>query len=168
MRAGARRELFFDPKHCKAAIVTCGGLCPGLNVVIREIVMSLWYNYGCRDIWGAKYGYRGLFEDPEYWIELKPSVVTDIHHQGGTILGSSRGGYKGEEDVGNKILDELVKRGINLLFVIGGDGTHKGIEALFKLIRKRKLEIAIGGIPKTIDNDIPIIDKSFGFDTAVH
>lgn len=148
--------------------MTCGGLCPGLNVVIREIVMSLWYNYGCRSIYGIKYGYRGLFENPDYWIELTPKVVTNIHHEGGTILGSSRGGYKGEEEIGLKIIAELKKRGINLLYVIGGDGTHKGVESLYKLMREKEVDIAIGGIPKTIDNDIPLIDKSFGFDTAVH
>lgn len=83
-------------------------------------------------------------------------------YQGGTIFGSSRGGFNAE-----KIINAIVEKGINHLYVIGGDGTHRGITQLSEKLREKKLEISIAGIPKTIDNDIPIIDKSFGFETAV-
>ena len=161
-RSGPSREIYFDPPRTKAAIVTCGGLCPGLNVVIRELVMCMWFNYGVRQIYGVKWGYRGFYENfPEHWIELKPSVVSHIHDAGGTILGSSRGGFDGE-----KIIKALLDQGVEMLFCIGGDGTHRGVNALAEIINARKLKIALVGVPKTIDNDIPILDKSFGFDTA--
>ncbi len=145
----------------KAAIVTCGGLCPGLNVVIREIYTTLTM-YGCQEIWGIKYGYMGFYSGEEYWIRLYEKFIRELQYQGGTIFGSSRGGFDLE-----KIIDALVEKGINHLYVIGGDGTHRGISVLAEEMRRRKLEISIVGVPKTIDNDIPYIDKSFGFETAV-
>ncbi|CAD8131465.1 unnamed protein product [Paramecium pentaurelia] len=160
LRAGPRKSLFFDPKTVKAAIVTCGGLCPGLNVVIRELYMSLHYNYGVQDIYGIKYGYKGFYTYD--WIKFDANYVKNIHNLGGTILGSSRGGF----DL-NKIVEAIVNHGINQVFCLGGDGTHGGVLELFKELRKRKLKISIVGIPKTIDNDIAIIDESFGFETAV-
>jgi 6-phosphofructokinase 1 len=158
---GPRLHIAFNPSEVNVAIVTCGGLCPGLNVVIRELVMSLWYNYGVRKIFGIKYGYEG-FQESNEWIELSPSVVREIHYQGGTILGTSRGGFNGE-----KITETLQNKNINMVFAIGGDGTHRGINDLYKIFQKKKLKIAIAGIPKTIDNDIPLIDRSFGFESAV-
>ena len=152
----------------RATIVTCGGLAPGLNVVIREIVMSLWYNYGVRHIWGIKWGYQGFYmgdarlDKDQYWVQLTPKMVVDIHHQGGTIVGSSRGKFDKE-----KIIERLRMRNINMVFCVGGDGTHRAIEQLGQSIKEEKLQIALVGVPKTIDNDIPIIDKTFGFDTAV-
>lgn len=140
--------------------MTCGGLCPGLNVVIREIVMCLWYNYGVRNIFGVKWGYRG-FHKSEDIIELNPSIVKRIHHQGGTFLGSSRGGFDAKV-----IINACKERGINHLYIIGGDGTHKGIYKLYEYATENLDKISICGIPKTIDNDIPLIDKSFGFDTS--
>jgi len=160
LRAGPRKNLYFDSKEVKACIVTCGGLCPGLNVVIRELVRTLMINYHVKEVYGIKYGYKGFYDYE--WENLTVESVNSIHKLGGTILGSSRGGF----DL-NKIMDKLIEKGINQVFAIGGDGTHRGIYVLFEEIQRRKLKIAIVGIPKTIDNDIPIIDKSFGFDTSV-
>jgi 6-phosphofructokinase 1 len=123
--------------------------------------MSLWFNYGVRTIYGIKWGYEGIYDDSA-WIELCPCNVKDIHTIGGTILGTSRGGFDGI-----KIVDALEKKGINMIFSIGGDGTHRGILAMSKEIEKRGLKIILAGIPKTIDNDIPIIDRSFGFESSV-
>ena len=159
--AGPRKHIAFEPKDVKAVIVTCGGLCPGLNVVIRELVMSLYFNYGVRSITGIKFGYAG-FEQDSTWIEFTPKNVSEIHTLGGTILGSSRGGFDQE-----KIVDRLVLKGVNMVFAIGGDGTHRAIAKLSEEINKRGLKIGLAGIPKTIDNDIPLIDRSFGFVTSV-
>jgi 6-phosphofructokinase 1 len=154
--------VFFDPSKVKAAIVTCGGLCPGLNVVIREIVMSLHFNYESPEIYGIQWGYKGFYTNPDKnWIKLTPQQVKNIHKFGGTILGSSRGGF--DKD---KILNALQEKGINQVYIIGGDGTHRGINELIKRAIERRMVISFVGIPKTIDNDIPIIDNSFGFNTA--
>jgi len=161
-RSGPRLHIALDPSQVKVAIVTCGGICPGLNVVIRELVMSLYFNYGVRTIYGIKWGYSGFYMHEESWITLDPKYVADIHLQGGTILGTSRGGFDGV-----KITDSIEAKGINMIFSIGGDGTHRGIMALSKEFQKRNLKIVLAGIPKTIDNDIPIIDRSFGFETAI-
>src|ERR1035437_1327677 len=162
IKAGPRDHVFFDPKLVRAAIVTCGGLCPGLNVVIREIVMSLYFNYDAKTIYGINWGYKGFYENVDKnWIPLTPKIVKNIHKQGGTILGSSRGGFNAD-----KILDGLVAKGINQVYLIGGDGTHRGINELIKRAIERKVVISFVGIPKTIDNDIPLIDYSFGFTTA--
>ncbi len=160
--AGPRDTIFFNPKQTRAAIVTCGGLCPGINDVIRGIVLSLTYNYNVREIFGIRYGYKGLVE--RHGIEpkrLTPEVVDHITSLGGTILGSSRG----PQDVG-EMVDYMVKHGINLLFTIGGDGTQRGSLAIANEVEKRGLHIAVVGIPKTIDNDISYIQRTFGFETA--
>ena len=156
--------MVFKPEEIRAAIVTCGGLCPGLNAVIKSLVECLSYEYGAKEIWGIRWGYRGFYEKDEYWIKLDPAGVKGIQNEGGTVLGSSRGGFDGP-----KIIAALKKRGINQLYLIGGDGTHRGINALQDLIRKTEpnLRVSICGVPKTIDNDIPLIDRSFGFSTAV-
>lgn len=71
IKSGPRKEIFFDPEETKVCIVTCGGLCPGLNTVIREITMSLWYNYEVREIYGVKWGYKGLYTDiKNNWMKL--------------------------------------------------------------------------------------------------
>lgn len=163
-KAGPRASLFFEPEQVHAAVLTAGGLCPGLNDVVRGIVMTLWYRYGVRKVTGLRYGYRGLYaieETPP--VELFPEVVRDIHRHGGTMLGSSRGGG---EKIG-LMVDTLVAQGINVLFTIGGDGTQKGALAIAREIERRKLPIAVVGIPKTIDNDLSFVEKSFGFETAV-
>ncbi len=161
-KAGPKEFIFFEPSKTKVGIVTCGGLCPGLNNVIRGLVMQLWYRYGVRRILGFRYGYEGLV--PKYnhpYMELNPQVVERIHNQGGTILGTSRG----KQDI-TEIVDTLEIHNINILFTIGGDGTLRGAHAIHEEIERRKLKIAVVGIPKTIDNDINFIDRSFGFETA--
>ena len=163
-KAGPRERIYFNPSDVHAAIITCGGLCPGLNDVIRSIVMTLWYQYGVTTITGIKFGYRGFFENGKIdSVELNPQIVLDIHRCGGTILGSSRG--NGEKT--GTIVDALEQNNINILFTIGGDGTQKGAMAIQKEISRRGRNISVIGIPKTIDNDLSFIQKSFGFDTAV-
>lgn len=162
-KAGPRRKIFFDPKKIKCAVVTAGGLCPGLNDVIRSIVLELYYIYGVRNIIGIPYGYQGFM--PEYGhpvIELTPERVSYIHELGGTILASSRGLYPVET-----IVDALQQLNVNILFAIGGDGTLRGAQLIAEEIRKRNMTTAVIGIPKTIDNDISWVEKSFGFETAV-
>jgi 6-phosphofructokinase 1 len=162
--AGPREMIYFSPAHVHAGIVSCGGLCPGLNDVIRAIVRCLWYRYGVNRISGIRYGYLGFL--PEHQFEIKrldPSIVDDIHKLGGTFLGSARGG--GREVV--KIVDTMERLNLNMLFTIGGDGTQRGTMDIAEEIDKRKLKIAMIGIPKTVDNDFAIIDRSFGFNTAV-
>ncbi|KAG6772075.1 hypothetical protein POTOM_023471 [Populus tomentosa] len=159
-RAGPRQKVYFDSDEVHACIVTCGGLCPGLNTVIREIVYSLYHMYGVTTVLGIDGGYRGFYA--RNTIALTPKVVNDIHKRGGTILGTSRGGHDT-----SKIVDSIQDRGINQVYIIGGDGTQKGASVIFEEIRRRGLKVVVAGIPKTIDNDIPVIDKSFGFDTAV-
>ncbi|KAK8980216.1 hypothetical protein V6N11_061430 [Hibiscus sabdariffa] len=159
-RAGPRQRVYFESDEVHACIVTCGGLCPGLNTVIREIVCGLHYMYGVNKILGIDGGYRGFYA--KNTVTLTPKVVDDIHKRGGTTLGTSRGGHDT-----SKIVDSIQDRGINQVYIIGGDGTQKGAAVIFEEIRRRGLKVAVAGIPKTIDNDIPVIDKSFGFDTAV-
>ncbi len=161
--AGQRKKLFFNPPYTRAAIVTCGGLCPGLNDVIRSIVMESHYHYGLKSILGIRYGYSGLKESSSFQpIELTPDMVTDIHKTGGTILGSSRGGTDNIDD----LVDSLENMGINILYAIGGDGTLSGAHQISVRAIERGLPLSVIGIPKTIDNDINFIQKSFGFETA--
>ncbi|SHN47710.1 ATP-dependent 6-phosphofructokinase [Cryptosporangium aurantiacum] len=157
---GPRRKLFFDPSEVTAAIVTCGGLCPGLNNVIRALVLHLRHAYGCRDVLGFRNGYQGLADGSEP-LRLTPELVRDIHTRGGTILGTSRG----NQDPATMI-ETLVRHNVNMLFVVGGDGTLRGAQTLATEAARRDLPIAVVGVPKTIDNDIPWIDHSFGFQTA--
>lgn len=160
--AGPRRRCFFDPAKTRVGIVNCGGLCPGLNDVIRGLVMESHHGYGIQQVHGFRYGYRGLIEDHGHApISLTPNLVSDIHEDGGSILSSSRG----PQDL-SRIVDRLERMSINILFTIGGDGTLRGAMDLCDEIKRRGLEIAVIGIPKTIDNDIQFIDQSFGFDTA--
>ncbi|KAK3210584.1 hypothetical protein Dsin_015290 [Dipteronia sinensis] len=159
-RAGPRQKVYFESDEVHACIVTCGGLCPGLNTVIREIVCGLYHMYGVKRVLGIDGGYRGFYA--KNTVPLTPKVVNDIHKRGGTIIGTSRGGHDT-----SKIVDSIQDRGINQVFIIGGDGTQKGASVIFEEVRKRGLKVAVAGIPKTIDNDIPVIDKSFGFDSAV-
>ena len=162
--AGPRQNIYFNPAHVHAAICTCGGICPGLNNVIRAIVRCLWYRYGVRRISGIRFGYQGLLPtSKETPMELNPDVVDDIQEKGGTILGSARGGGKQTAD----IVDTLERMNVNMLFTIGGDGTLRGAHAIAEEIKNRGLKIAVVGVPKTIDNDLALIQTSFGFDTAV-
>lgn len=161
--AGPRKKLFFDPRQVRAAIVTCGGLCPGLNNVIRSVTRELIRGYGVTTVLGIRGGYRGL--DPNRSkppIDLTENVVEDIHKEGGTVLGTSRGPV----DMGIAV-EFLISRQINVLFCIGGDGTQRGGNALFEEARKRGHSLAVVGIPKTIDNDVRFVTRTFGFGTAV-
>ena len=159
--AGPRRKLFFDPAKVSAGIVTCGGVCPGLNNVIRAIVNIIWYRYGVRRIVGFKYGFKGLTGAVPY-IQLTPDFVKDVHNFGGTLLGTSRGPQS------EKVMaDYLLSEKIDILFCIGGDGTMKGTHALATEMSSRQAHVSIIGIGKTIDNDILYLDRSFGFETAV-
>jgi 6-phosphofructokinase 1 len=161
--AGPREKLFFDPVKTRAGIVTCGGLCPGLNNVIRSLVLQLHHGYGVREILGFTNGYQGL--DP--WrgsepIPLTPEFVEDIHKEGGTVLNASRGPV----DV-SVAVDNLIRRKVNILFVVGGDGTQRGGAELFREAELRGHALSVVGIPKTIDNDVPFVTRTFGYVTAV-
>lgn len=161
LRGAPRKHIIMPPEAVKAAIITCGGLCPGLNAVIRDLVMTLFYNYGVREIYGVTSGYRGFYT-PNSYRKLDPNVVQDIHELGGTIIKSSRGGW----DL-KRIADGIEEAGFNQIYILGGDGTHRGIKELVNEFERRGTSIWISGISKTIDNDIPVIDKSFGFETSV-
>jgi len=160
--AGPRRSIFFDPAKMRVGIVTCGGLCPGINDVIRGLVMELAFHYGVQRIHGFRNGYQGFISRYGHDVlDLTPALVSDIDEDGGTILGTSRGGQDPEE-----IVDCLERMNVNALFVIGGDGTLRGAMQIAGVIAARGQRIAVVGIPKTIDNDIPFIDQSFGFQSA--
>ncbi|ELP93134.1 Pyrophosphate--fructose 6-phosphate 1-phosphotransferase, putative [Entamoeba invadens IP1] len=160
--AGPMEKLFFIPERTKVGIVTCGGLCPGLNNVIRGLVMNLQNRYGVKEIYGLKYGYEGLTPDKSECIKLDNTNVSDIHQRGGTILGSSRGNQN------PKVMAQfLIDNNFNILFTLGGDGTLRGANEIDQELRRRKSPISVIGIPKTIDNDICYTDSTFGFDTAV-
>lgn len=161
--AGPRRKIFFDPAAARAAIVTCGGLCPGLNDVIRRLVLTLSYHYGVKQIFGIRYGYRGLVEGTgEIPLMLDPGEIEAVSNDGGTFLGSSRGNQDPVD-----MVDFLERRRIGILFTIGGDGTQRGALAISNEARRREYPLSVIGIPKTIDNDIALVEKTFGFDTAV-
>jgi 6-phosphofructokinase 1 len=162
-KAGPRSKIFFDPTTVRAAVVTCGGLCPGLNNVIRSLTLELHFNYRVAEVLGLRNGYMGL--NPEIGprpITLTPDVVSRIHTEGGTMLGTSRG----PQDVG--LMAEFLRRErIDMLFTIGGDGTQRGAHALAEELRRRGQNTALIGIPKTIDNDIVYCSRTFGFFSAV-
>lgn len=161
--AGPRARLYFDPKHTRAGIVTCGGLCPGLNNVIRSLFLELHYGYGVAEVLGFRGGYGGL--DPANGVEpvvITPDYVDDIHRKGGTILGTSRGPV----DIGVAV-DNLMARGVNILFTVGGDGTQRGANDLYQEARRRGHALAVVGVPKTIDNDVAFVSRTFGFFSAV-
>lgn len=160
--AGPRNNVFFNPSDVRAAIVTCGGLCPGLNTVIRELVVGLWDLYGVRQIFGITAGYRGFYSSSTQPVQLNPNIVHHWHTKGGTFLQTSRGGF----DL-CKIVDAIQNQAFNQVYIIGGDGTMRGAVKIFNEIKQRKLNVAVVGIPKTVDNDVGIIDRSFGFQTAV-
>ena len=161
--AGPRRQIFFDPSKLKCALVSCGGLCPGLNDIIRSIVLELHYGYGVRNIFGIRYGLQGFIAGYGHdLIDLTPESVVNIHDRGGTVLGSSRG----PQDL-DEIIDSLERMNIGLLFMIGGDGTLTAAGRIADNILDRGLKIGVVGVPKTIDNDIHMVARSFGFDTAV-
>jgi len=161
--AGPREMLFFDPSDLACGIVTCGGLCPGLNDVIRSIVLSSHHHYGVRKIFGFRYGYEGLVSRYGHTpLELSPDTVNRIHEIGGTVLGSSRGHQEASE-----MVNTLEDMKIGVLFAIGGDGTLRGARSIAKEATRRGMALSVIGIPKTIDNDVSFVQKTFGFETAV-
>ncbi|KAK9836290.1 hypothetical protein WJX81_002333 [Elliptochloris bilobata] len=162
-RSGPRRTIYWDPRQVTAAIVTCGGLCPGLNDVIQNIVFTL-EDYGVRPdaIFGIRYGLRGFYSRTSKPVELKQKRVDGIHLTGGTILGTSRGGA----DI-RRIVQRLSLWGINMLFVVGGNGGNAAANAIQQECEKQSVLCSVVGIPKSVDNDILLIDRCFGFDTAV-
>jgi 6-phosphofructokinase 1 len=160
--AGPRDKIFFDPRTVRCGIVTCGGLAPGLNNVVRGIVLELWAGYGVRHIFGFRFGYEGLIARYGHVpMTLTPESVAHIHHEGGTVLGTSRGSQEPAE-----LVDNLEANGIGILFVIGGDGSMNGAMRVCAEIARRGPRIGVIGVPKTIDNDVPFIDRSFGFVSA--
>jgi 6-phosphofructokinase 1 len=163
VRAGPRSTTHFEPSKVRAGIVTCGGLCPGLNNVIRELVHTLHFLYGANAVIGIRGGYAGFSGkkglEP---IQLTVDNVADIHHQGGTLLASSRGGFDIEA-----IVAFLKRERLSHLYVVGGDGTHRGAYTISEEVVRRQMNVAVVGIPKTIDNDVDLIDRSFGFTTSV-
>jgi len=162
-RAGPRKKIYFDPSKLRCGLVTCGGLCPGLNDIIRSIVLELYYGYGVRNICGVRYGLQGFISKYGHEIvELRPAIVAKILNLGGSILGSSRG----PQPIG-EIVDSLERMNIGILFMVGGDGTLVAAKKIAGIISERGLKISVVGIPKTIDNDIHLVSRSFGFDTAV-
>jgi len=161
--SGPRKKIFFDPSKLKCALVTCGGLCPGLNNIIRAVVLELYYRYRVKHIYGIRYGLQGFIPDYGHDVlQLNPETVAQIHEMGGSILGSSRG----PQDV-EAIVDCLERMDVGILFIIGGDGSLRAAEKINEEIRRRNDKISVIGIPKTIDNDIHMVSRSFGFDTAV-
>ncbi len=162
-QGGPRHKIFFDPTKLRCAVVSCGGLCPGVNDVIRAIILALHYNYGLRNIYGIRYGFQGFISSYGHELmDLTPESVAHIHERGGTILGSSRG----PQDI-ESIVDAIERMNVGLLFAVGGDGTMVASAKIADEIKKRELKIGVIGIPKTIDNDIYLVDRSFGFETAV-
>jgi 6-phosphofructokinase 1 len=161
--AGPREKIYFDPAKLQCGIVTCGGLCPGLNDVIRAIILSLYHHYGMKTVCGFQFGYEGLVPKHGHSpLELTPESVSRIHEMGGTVLGSSRG----NQEV-SQIVDTLERLQIGILFSLGGDGTLRGAHAIAEEVKRRGLKISVIGVPKTIDNDISYIQSTFGFETAV-
>jgi 6-phosphofructokinase 1 len=161
--AGPRERLFFDPTKTRAGIVTCGGLCPGLNNVIRSLFLQLRYGYGVPEVLGFRMGYQGLdpHRGPEPFV-LTHRMVDDIHQHGGTLLGTSRGPV----DIGIAV-EHLIRRGVDMLFCIGGDGTQRGAYALYEACRQRGHALSVVGVPKTIDNDVRYVTRTFGYLTAL-
>ncbi|MBI4800772.1 MAG: ATP-dependent 6-phosphofructokinase, partial [Desulfarculus sp.] len=162
-RAGPREKIYFDPTKLKAAIVTCGGMCPGINSLVRAIVLQLHYIYGVRNVVGVRYGLQGFI--PAYGhdlMDLNPTTVQNVHGRGGSFLGMSRGGQSIEE-----IVDSLERQNIGLLFMIGGDGTLRAAQSITEEITARGVKTGVVAIPKTIDNDISFVQVTFGFQTAV-
>ena len=162
-KAGPREKIFFDPARTKAAIVTCGGLCPGLNNVIRSVYLQLHFHYGVNAVLGIRYGFSGFApEAAASPVWLNTEMVNDIHQRGGTLLGSSRGPVSADI-----IVDVLEQRGINILFAVGGDGTQRGAHGIAEEVKRRNLKISVIGIPKTIDDDVMFVNRSFGYYTAI-
>ena len=161
--AGPREKLFFDPSKLACGIVTCGGLCPGLNDVIRSIVMSLNHHYGVSTVYGFRYGYEGLvLRHGHAPLKLTPDSVNRINEVGGTVLGTSRGPQDPAE-----MARTLADLKVGILFAIGGDGTLRGAQKIAEEATRQGIALSVIGVPKTIDNDVSFVQTTFGFETAV-
>jgi 6-phosphofructokinase 1 len=161
-RAGPRELLFFEPRDLKAGIVTCGGLCPGMNNAIRAATLELLNHYRVREVLGFRYGFAGLNpREGHAPLSLTTESVEGIHHDGGSVLGSSRGPQEPKI-----VVDTLQRMGVGLLVVVGGDGSMRGAHAVYEEVSRRGASISIVGVPKSIDNDVPLVDKTFGYETA--
>ena len=156
----------------RIAVNTGGGDAPGLNAVIRAVVLSA-LNRGW-EVVGIRRGYEGLLDDdPDGVFELGAAQVRGITHQGGTILGTTNRGNPLEwpverpdgsvarVDRSDEILGALASRGVHALVAIGGDGSLRIAHAL----AEKGLNVV--GVPKTIDNDLACTQVTFGFHTAV-
>lgn len=153
----------------KIALLTGGGDCPGLNAVIRAVTRTAIINYGIEVI-GYKFGYRGLYNND--FVPLNLESVSGILHKGGTILYSSNkdnlfdysveeNGVIAKRDVSDIAIGNLKREGVDVLVVIGGDGT---LTSARDFSRKG---VKVIGVPKTIDNDLASTDVTFGFNTAI-
>lgn len=153
----------------KIALLTGGGDCPGLNAVIRAVTRSAILNHGIEVI-GYKFGYRGLYNND--FTPLTINSVSGILHRGGTILYSSNkdnlfdytveeNGKMVKKDVSDVAVENLKKENVDVLVVIGGDGT---LTSARDFARKG---VNVIGVPKTIDNDLAATDATFGFNTAI-
>ena len=161
-RAGPRELLFFEPRDLRVGIITCGGLCPGMNNAIRAATLELLHHYGAEEVLGFRYGFAGLNPDEGHApLSLTEESVEGIHHDGGSVLGSSRGPQEPKI-----VVDVLQRMGVGLLLVIGGDGTMRGAHAVYEEVSRRGAPISVVGVPKSIDNDVPLVDKTFGYETA--
>jgi len=161
-RAGPREFLYFQPQEVRAGIVTCGGLCPGINNAIRAAVLQLLYGYGVSEVLGFRYGFAGINPDEGHApVPLTAQSVNGIHYDGGSVLGSSRG----PQEAG-VLVDQLQRLGVRMLLVIGGDGSMRGSQSIYEEISRRGARISVVGIPKSIDNDVPLVDRTFGYETA--
>lgn len=167
--AGPRKELCFDPHRVKAAVVTTGGLAPGLNSVVHSIVDRHFNTYELNEtlggaVYGIYDGFRGLRDCASNSTTLNPKVTLDWLRQGGSNLGSIRfRDPQGEKHLVDEIAKSITQMAIDILYVIGGDGSqliaHKVAQAV--------PSISVLGVPKTMDNDVLWVRESFGFDTTV-
>lgn len=142
----------------KVGILSGGGDAPGINAVIRAVVRKGFQHY--RDeIVGIKDGWRGLLEGEFVPLDLKSA--SGILPRGGSILGTSRTNPFKQENGARKILKNAKKTGIEAVVVIGGEDT---LSVAYKM---GEFGLKCIGVPKTIDNDLPGTDYTFGFNTAV-
>ena len=162
VRAGPRDTIYFDPSAITAGIVTVGGLCPGVNHILQALVVAL-TAYGVRDIRGIRYGLRGFFETDYPPVPLSVESVDQIHLNGGTVLGTSRGGSNVP-----RIVDAIQLMKLDQVYLVGGNGGNAAADAIHRECKARGYPCAVVGLPKSIDNDILLIDSCFGFSTATN
>jgi len=163
LRGGPRKHIFFHPNKERACIVSAGALVPGANTLLRELVMSLYYNYGLKDIVGLKYGFNGMNEK---LVKLNPETTKNIHNFGGNILGTTGNSDYSDLDI-QDFIDMLVEKQVSMLFVIGGLAEMVVLNRIYKEIKKKMIKIVCCGVPSTTDKEFPIFDSTPGFSSAV-